>query len=173
MPPQTAYEIPSDLEMRKFFAELTSKEDGLQSLPETPTSAQPVDKLMSKAVEWKSKLDQAHLAVEKLADLEHGWDGYNAPRIEAAILAAAKELVNRVVLKFPWAPAVVPMSNGSCQFEWHRGNRTLELEFENAQDIHFLQWDSDSGVEEEAILPVSAVQEIEKLLDWFTEETNG
>jgi hypothetical protein len=61
-------------------------------------------------------------------------------------------------------PVVVPMTRGRLQFEWHRGNRSLELEFESCDKIHFLKWDSDLGIEDEDIIPVTDVAAIHALL---------
>lgn len=64
-------------------------------------------------------------------------------------------------------PRVVPMSTGNLQFEWHHGKKTLELEFESPQTIHFLQWNSDEGIEEEDTFRASDIDRAVDLIQWF------
>jgi hypothetical protein len=62
------------------------------------------------------------------------------------------------------------MTRGRLQFEWHRGNRSLELDFETKDKLHYLKWDSDLGIEDEDVISVSDVCGIHGLLRWFAAE---
>lgn len=66
-------------------------------------------------------------------------------------------------------PMVVPMTRGRVQLEWHRGNRSLELEFENPTSVR-LKWDSDQGVEFEDAIPLASAEVLTGLFRWFMEE---
>jgi hypothetical protein len=62
------------------------------------------------------------------------------------------------------------MTRGRLQLEWHRGNRSLELEFESPGRIRYLKVDDDSGVEEESVIPTSQTALVVALLQWFASE---
>lgn len=62
------------------------------------------------------------------------------------------------------------MTRGRVQLEWHRGRRSLELEFETPTTVHFLKWDPDAGVEEEDVLPATQTKELHDLLSWYVSE---
>jgi hypothetical protein len=67
-------------------------------------------------------------------------------------------------------PQIVPMTRGRLQLEWHRGHRTLELEFETPTLIHYLKYDQDRAIEEESTLPANDTIRLMELLHWFHEE---
>lgn len=99
-----------------------------------------------------------------------GWNGYDAAPIDPGIIRAAERFISDMPSDIVPAPQVVPMTRGRVQFEWHRGDRSLELEFENPEFVHYLKWDSDAGIEEEDILPVQQHGKILDLLKWFSEK---
>jgi len=98
------------------------------------------------------------------------WNGYGAQPIDLGLIAQAKWFVEQIPGDVIDTPAVVPMTRGRLQFEWHRGNRSLELEFESTGRLHYLKADDDSGVDEENILFTDQTPEIEALLRWFSSE---
>ena len=118
------------------------------------------------------KLDKAATlcALEELKTLPLNWSGYGASPIDHDLIQAAKEFISALPCDLIATPKVVPMTRGRLQFEWHRGNRSLELEFESSDRIHYLKWDSDAGIEEEDAIPVSDGEKIGALLRWFTLE---
>ena len=67
---------------------------------------------------------------------------------------------------FAPAPAVVPLSSGGLQLEWHVGPRVLELEFESPEAIHYLRWDPGHGVQDEDTYPASVRSRSEELIGW-------
>src|SRR5438067_668212 len=106
-------------------------------------------------------------AVDQLAALGPNWDGHGAPRIDRQILTAARSwLRNLPDSALAISPAVVPLASGVLQFEWHIGPRTLEIEFEAVDLIHYLKWDSSRNIEEEAAFPAGDLQRSEALIDW-------
>ena len=96
--------------------------------------------------------------IRALGDLEPNWDGYGAPAIDPAVLAAAEAFVGKLPGILAPRPRVVPMSNGTLQLEWHAGPKSWELEFESPHSIRYLQWNPDEGVEEEASFPATDVE---------------
>jgi len=109
-------------------------------------------------------------ALNQLLSLSPDWDGYGAETISAAIVDSARRFVMALPDDIVPAPQVVPMTRGRLQLEWHRGHRSLELEFETSATVHYLKWDSDIGVEQEDVLPLRNTGEILSLISWFMSE---
>ncbi|MEX0716350.1 MAG: hypothetical protein WD066_07185 [Planctomycetaceae bacterium] len=109
-----------------------------------------------------------HAELDQLAALRPNWDGYGAPRLDRAIIDAARRFVDRLPEDVSRRPTIVPMSPGNLQFEWHEGQRVLELEFETADTIHYLKWDPAEKVEDENTFPVADAGQAEELIRWFT-----
>jgi hypothetical protein len=103
----------------------------------------------------------------KLSNLPPGWDGYGAPVIDSTVIAAARAFARAIPENVRVRPLVVPMSNGTLQFEWHRGPRVLEFEFESPRTIRFLQWDPTCGMEEESAFRADDVERVVDLIQWF------
>jgi len=118
------------------------------------------------------RLDKAAtlIALEQLKTLAPNWSGYSASPIDRHVIQTAKEVVWALPSDIIETPKVVPMTRGRLQFEWHRGNRSLELEFADGDQIHYLKWDPDAGIEEEDVIPVNDVAMIHALLRWFEAE---
>jgi hypothetical protein len=105
--------------------------------------------------------------IEELALLPHDWNGDGADPIDPKVIEAASRFINLLPPDAISTPQVVPRTQGRLQFEWHRGNRSLELEFESPTLIHFLKFDPDRESEEEATLPVEETSRLLELLHWF------
>ena len=118
---------------------------------------------------WKSA---AESTLTQLSLLRQNWDQYGAPPIDAAVIDAAKMLVLALPDVLAAPPRIVPMSSGNLQFEWHRGRRVLEMEFENLQMIRYLKWDAEKGVEEEHTIAAADAKTALTLIHWFIGE-NG
>jgi hypothetical protein len=109
-------------------------------------------------------------SLAELKELKHGWDGYGAIPISSTIVTRAGEFTHEYGALFPGSPQVVPMSKGRLQFEWHRGNRTLEIEFGESSEIHYLKWDSDLDIDEEDVVSTTDRSAISDVLGWFSSE---
>lgn len=59
------------------------------------------------------------------------------------------------------------MAKGNLQFEWHDGPRSLELEIEDPQTVHYLKWHPEEGVEEEGFFEMQCIDQAEALIRWF------
>jgi len=108
--------------------------------------------------------------LDELSGLQPDWDGYGAPRINPKIIEAARRFVDSLPDDSP-KPTVVPMSSGNLQFEWHHGRRSIELEFESPERIHYLKWSSEENVEEEDAFPAKHIRRAVQLIGWCMEST--
>jgi hypothetical protein len=113
--------------------------------------------------------------VEALAAYPANWDGYGAPPVSRAGIAAVRAFLNGLpdelfIRPYKEAdcliPAVVPMSSGAIQLEWHVGRRILELEFETPTTIHYLKWWPDEGIEDEGTYPAADCRFSSRLIEW-------
>lgn len=109
-------------------------------------------------------------AISALEHLEPGWDHRGATVPDPAVVDSARRVVDYLPDRGVPVPCVVPMSGGRLQLEWHRGARTLELEFENASVIRFLKWDKALGIVDEDVVSVDDRRAILTLVEWFTSE---
>jgi hypothetical protein len=69
--------------------------------------------------------------IDKLAELDRGWNGYRAGRITDEARQRAKSLVEMLV-NLPgtvMAPSVAPTSNGGVQLRWVTPRKEVELIF--------------------------------------------
>ena len=106
--------------------------------------------------------------IDRLAALEPDWDGYGAPALDRDILDAAQRFAASLATNIAVQPLVVPMSSGAVQFEWHQGEKILELEVENPATIHYLKWEPAQGHEEEDVFPIGDTRKAIELVEWFT-----
>ncbi len=119
------------------------------------------------------KDDRFHLADDLEADLRSlgefspDWDGYGAPAIDPAVIAAVRSFVARLPHGLAPRPRVVPMSSGTVQLEWHESPRSLEMEFESPDSIRYLRWHPEEGIEEEQSFPAEDVDLAVELIRWL------
>ncbi len=105
--------------------------------------------------------------LDRLASLPANWDREGAPRIDPAIIQAARNFIARLPANVAPIPAVVPSAAGNLQFEWSAGRRSLELEIEDPSTIHFLKWDPNEKVEEEDVFNIEDTDRTVRLIQWF------
>ncbi len=105
--------------------------------------------------------------LKRLEELPANWDGQGAAPIHPQILQAARQLAGDLPPNLTRVPRVVPLANGSLQFEWHEGSRSLELEIETPETIHYLKWHPEEGVEDEDTYPIARLDRTTTLLRWF------
>ncbi len=81
--------------------------------------------------------------MNSLLRLGTNWDGNDGVQpIDAAIVDAATQIVRNLAHEMLERPRIIPMTHGRLQFEWNRGPRSLEIEFEDADKVHFLKCDA-------------------------------
>ena len=106
--------------------------------------------------------------LDRLGKLEPNWDAEDARPIDSAVIDAARTFISKLSKNIASTPAVVPMRKGNLQFEWNAGPRSLELEIEDPQTIHYLKWASEEeGVEDEDSFPIADTDRAEALIRWF------
>lgn len=105
--------------------------------------------------------------LDQVAVLGPDWDGHGTPPIDPAVLRAVRDWGQSMPgWVFAPAPAVVPLSSGGLQLEWHVGPRILELEFGSPEAIHYLRWDPENGVQDEDTYPTGDRTRSEELIGW-------
>jgi hypothetical protein len=108
-----------------------------------------------------------HDSLTRVRAFQSNWDGYGAASPDPRILDAIPRAMELVASDSVPTPQVVPMTRGRVQLEWHRGARSLELEFETADTVHYLKRDGSEGIEEEDVFDAADVSQIMALLGWF------
>ena len=113
--------------------------------------------------------------VDRLRGYSANWDGYGARPFTNEMLEAVKNFLcwlpdNQLARPSRngdrLLPAVVPMSSGAIQLEWHVENRILELEFETPSIIHYLKWWPQQSIEEEEAYSVADARQSSHLIEW-------
>lgn len=93
--------------------------------------------------------------------LPAGWDRQNASQISENSVQVAIGLISLFrELNLPM-PSLVPLSSGGLQFEWHKGEKDLEVEIRRSGNIVVLYGDGD----EEDEFDLDAEQGLERLDD--------
>jgi hypothetical protein len=117
-----------------------------------------------------AKLDKSSLLgrIHDLSNLPRDWNGYGAVPIDPDIIQVAERIVSEMPNELVAAPQVVPMTRGRLQLEWHRDDRSRELEFESAEFVPSLKCDASAGIEEEDVIPIQQQGKILDLLRWFS-----
>ena len=109
--------------------------------------------------------------LKELGELEENWDGEGSLPIDKEILAAAERLLedlNEFTPKAIIPMGVAPGHAGNLQFEWWKGKKSLEIELEDPQTVHYLKWDPDNKFEEEGLFPIKDnAGKILSLIQWF------
>lgn len=73
---------------------------------------------------WRAAVDER---LAKLSTYSKGWDGYEGEAPRRTVIAFARSILNSVMSPTTPAPAIVPMSGGGLQLEWHAGGLDIEL----------------------------------------------
>lgn len=102
-----------------------------------------------------------------LRDLAPGWDGYRAKRVQPDVIEAAIHAITAIRPHLSPRPHVAALASGGLQLEWVSGERTLEVEFETADKIHYLRWQPSAHIEDEDFADSRDIAKIEFLIGWF------
>ena len=86
-------------------------------------------------------------ALAAILQLPEGWNSYRASRISPDAVGAALRVLSKVMQAQTPAPAVVPLSDGGVQFEWHRHGIDLELAIDAAGNLSGYCADQRAGLE--------------------------
>lgn len=85
----------------------------------------------------------------RLSALKPGWDGPGSLQVNAGLLFAAVDMVQRALRHMPHAngPYLVPGGDGGIQIEWHELHAELELELAPDGSSHIVLHDHLTGAE--------------------------
>ena len=93
--------------------------------------------------------------VEELTALAANWDTYGAAPIAAGpATQAVKFLLDNAYSELA-PPAVVPLSDGGVQLEWHRGGLDVEIAFSTIEPGVYIE-DAETGESTETALNTAA-----------------
>lgn len=105
--------------------------------------------------------------IQSLHDVKDDWKKFGIDPINEHSIAVAIDFVRSIDTPLLVRPKVVPMTKGRFQLEWHRGPRSLEIEFETPSLAHYLKWDSSSKIQEEDVILTSKRECLLDLIAWF------
>ncbi len=77
----------------------------------------------------------------KLAEMEQGWDSYNAPAVRRDAGHFALEILHKIMRARTPIPQVVPSSVGGIQLEWHE--KGIDFELHVTAPYEFEMWFHD------------------------------
>ena len=106
--------------------------------------------------------------IDELRGLSDNWNGYRAAKIDPRIIDAAKNFIRSLPEPLVTMPQVVPMTRGRLQLEWHKGDRSLEIEITSPKSAHYLKWDPANSIEDEDIVPLTNLNRLHELVRWFS-----
>ena len=158
-----AFKDAASLRESKPHAVISSASPANQSALDPLTNPRYLHYLVSLGINNVATLN----ALDRLGDLARDWDGYGSPPIAPENIESAKRFLYAFADQIGMPPSVVPMSEGRLQFEWNKGPRSLEFEFEDPFFIHYLKWDSSLGIEEEDIISPNDREKLIGLMRWF------
>jgi hypothetical protein len=116
---------------------------------------------MSMQFEW---LGDTVKGLGNTLGLARGWDTYNgAPVSPQSVQRALAFLLGFLEPSSP-TPAVVPLSDGGVQMEWHRGGLDVELTFSPREAPELFVRDVESGDEWEGDATPELVAQVRPLL---------
>ena len=81
----------------------------------------------------------------EISSLPRNWDSHGAVPVGPRVIADAVSWLNGVLVRDDRPPQIVPMTDGSIQFEWHRNNIDLEVEFHSATHVRAYFEDLETG----------------------------
>ena len=113
-----------------------------------------------------SLLDKVIGDLDKISKLPANWDSYGSPKISENIIFAAKKFLYNLEYVSIDAPRVVPISGGGIQFEWLYGDRELELEFLESENIGYLKVLNDEPIEENQFY-INDFNAGQRLIQWL------
>ena len=111
----------------------------------------------------------------KIALLEKGWGGYETNPIPKELLKSVQKLLDMIENWGFKEPTCIPTGSSTVNLEWHKWvknnekteEKSLEIEFDDKNTVHYLKWHESEGIEEEEIFSFSDTKRIKELIEWF------
>ena len=88
-------------------------------------------------------------AFSEIQCLPENWDSYGAPVVKNELVQKALYLLGLVMEQNSPVPAVVPLSDGGVQLEWHRRKQDLEIVFTADRQPHYFYRNLETAEESE------------------------
>lgn len=85
--------------------------------------------------------------IRQLSELRYDWDHQGGARINREVLFFAWHVIRETFENDTPPPAIVPLSYGGVQIEWHEKAIDLEIEIEAPFRVHVWYRDSERGSE--------------------------
>lgn len=104
------------------------------------------------------------MQIASLMSLEVDWDSSGGVAPELSVLLEASALLGEVLRPTAVAPALVPLSDGAVQLEWHRRGADVEIIVGDVEDAGAFVSDR-SGDWETPLDEPGAIEELAKRLD--------
>jgi hypothetical protein len=115
----------------------------LSSQPYQSTSAERVS-METPTPDW---LSAVRTEIEEFRQFESGWDSYKAKPISTNLRTTAFQLILDLARGDTPRPAVVPVSDGTIQFEWHGKGIDLEIRVVSTTKIEVVFEDAKDELE--------------------------
>lgn len=101
--------------------------------------------------EYRIQFGDVETHIDDLISLHENWDSYNANTINDSTINRAKRFIHDAFFIFDKKgkslsrPHVVPCPNGSIQFEWHIGEKEIEILIPHIENrtISYLKVEND------------------------------
>ena len=103
---------------------------------------------------------------DELKNLNQVW-GNDSQDVNLLIINNAENVYNELIKSHLNPDLILPLTNGNIQFEWHNGNKSLELEFISDQEIHYFKYWSNEFAPEEDVLKTKDTYKIIRLVRYF------
>lgn len=89
-----------------------------------PVQRKPVLRSVKTVGDWRATVEER---LRQLLQLPIGWDGYQSQPISPPTAQFVTDVLRSVMVSQTPAPAIVPVSGGGLQVEWHRSGLDIEL----------------------------------------------
>lgn len=111
-----------------------------------------------------------HAQIDQLALLPVGWNDVGSAPMDPEIIAAAHRLADELPTTAGELARIMPLARGCLQWEYRRGKRSLEIEFESPTQLRFYQCDPTERFENEECFPTHDRTTLGRLVAWFAVE---
>lgn len=106
---------------------------------------------------------------DRLTSLPRGWDGYTGMPVSFTCAHFAATILERLFVDDVPPPTLVPGSDGTIQFEWHRNQYDVEVDILGPYEIVALRRNLKTNVVEERELNT----DLTCLSDWIASLKDG
>jgi hypothetical protein len=95
---------------------------------------------------WVEPTISSLVGIQSLPD---NWDSYGAREINCDLIGQSLAILEQIMETSSPAPSIVPLGDGGLQFEWHRRQQDLEIEFSSENTPRFFYRNRTTGIEQE------------------------